>query len=146
MHALGIILFIIFSTILFVGFLFLFVVSMDAQDKARIKREAEREAKTKQREEQYRQFLREQEAIRLAFEKLAQQRLKQQYRVYHERVTVQKSVVTRGDVRRARELLAKYGGYKAAVKKTHPDYGGNARDFDAVIQAKKLVDRFPHIF
>lgn len=29
--------------------------------------------------------------------------------------------------------------------KTHPDYGGNARDFDAVIQAKKLVDRFPHV-
>lgn len=42
----------------------------------------------------------------------------------------------------ARRLLASYGGYKAAVKKTHPDLGGNAAEFRKVQSAKELLDKY----
>lgn len=117
-----------------------------------------------QREEAARKRRAEEEALR--FEKLLREQMhrdaemrrlqEQLHRLYAAKQNAnqyrtqtppprRKGVVTRGDVRKARILLAQYGGYKCAVKKTHPDYGGNANAFREVIEAKKLVDRFPHV-
>jgi biopolymer transport protein ExbB/TolQ len=97
------------------------------------------ELRRKQQEAAEREF---DESMRKLYEKLQYVQQQQERRQY---TPARKRVVTRGDVRRARELLEDYGGYRDAVKQTHPDYGGNAADFDAVVKAKRLVDRFPHV-
>lgn len=43
------------------------------------------------------------------------------------------------DFAAARDLLDSYGGEKAAVKATHPDFGGDPEKFDAVNKARKLL-------
>jgi hypothetical protein len=43
------------------------------------------------------------------------------------------------DVAAARALLESYGGEKAAIKKTHPDLGGDVEAFRAVDRARKLL-------
>lgn len=45
----------------------------------------------------------------------------------------------------AQKLLDSYGGYKAAVKKTHPDLGGNPSEFRKVQKAKELIDKYKGI-
>lgn len=73
-----------------------------------------------------------------------QQRQNQQYQQHRQQYSYQRTTTYASltAIEEARKLLAAYGGYRAAVKKTHPDLGGNALEFRRVQAAKELLDKF----
>jgi predicted anti-sigma-YlaC factor YlaD len=98
--------------------------------------ETQRVIAEKRRQEEIR---RQQEEIRRLAEESRRRLHEDKYR-QRPRATVRAHTLL--TIEGANRLLTTYGGYRAAVKKTHPDCGGNAEAFRKVQEAKELLDKF----